>query len=194
MRDCRSDLALARRAASGDQSSWREIYAATSDRLFSLLCYQVEDREEALDLLQETYLQAFRRIDSYRGDAPLEAWLRAIALRKALDWKRRALQRLKRMVSFDEKTIAPIFPSDNTRFSSERAALSRALARLSSHQRIVFLLHEWEEWSFKEISRLLSCKESTVRVHYTRARRRLQAQLKRPPGTIRTNGLEGQPT
>ena len=88
MQDCQSDVELARRAASGEDSSWQRIYDETSDRLFSFLCYQVGDDDEALDLLQETYLQAFRRLDGYRGEAPLAAWLRVIALRKAIDWKR----------------------------------------------------------------------------------------------------------
>ena len=80
MRDLQYDLDLARRAASGDEPAWKRIFEETCDRLFSLLCFQTGDREEAKDLLQETYLQAYRKLDHYRGDAPLDAWFRVCVL------------------------------------------------------------------------------------------------------------------
>ncbi len=178
MVDCRPDLELARRAAGGDGPSWRRIFERTSERLFSLLCYQIGDREEACDLLQETYLQAFRRLGDYRGDAPLETWLRAIALRKAIDWKRTVLRRLRRTVALRETTAAVESPDRGIHFDSERAALARALARLSPLQRAAFLLREWEGMSFREIGSALRCREGTARVHHTRAVARMRKVLR----------------
>jgi RNA polymerase sigma-70 factor (ECF subfamily) len=175
--DIARDLQLARRAAGGDQASWRTIYEATCDRLFALLSYQVGNREDALDLLQETYLQAQRRLASYRGDAPLAAWLRAIALRKALDWRRRALSPLRRTAELTEE-IARVEPIGNgARFRSERAALRRALLALSPQQRAALLLREWEGWSFREIAATIGCQENTARVHHTRAKERMRGHL-----------------
>jgi RNA polymerase sigma-70 factor (ECF subfamily) len=85
MQDLQADRELAERAARGDEISWRRIYENTCDRLFALLCYQVRDRDTARDLLQETYIQAYRHLHRYRGEAPLGVWLRTIAVRKALD-------------------------------------------------------------------------------------------------------------
>jgi len=192
MRDCRPDLELARRAAGGDETAWREIFDHTSSRLFAFLCYQVGNREEALDLVQETFVLAFRRLRSYRGDAPLEAWLRVIALRKALDWKRTVLRRWKRMRELDE-TVAAVDPTQSkVHFDSERAALGKALAQLSAVQRAVLLLREWEEWSFREIGRALGCKESTARVHHTRAREKMRRLLRGNPVSFLADDLEGQ--
>jgi RNA polymerase sigma factor (sigma-70 family) len=192
MRDCGPDVELARRAAGGDGNAWREIYERTAHRLFAFLCYQIGNREEALDLVQEAYLTAFRRLSSYRGAAPLEAWLRAIALRKALDWKRTVLRRWKRMRVLKE-TAAVIDPSQgNVHFASERTALNNALARLSSAQRAVLLLREWEEWSFKEIGHALGCKESTARVHHTRAREKMRKLLQDSRISFSTDDREGQ--
>jgi len=192
MRDCRPDLELARRAAGGDEPSWREIFERTGSRLFAFLCYQIGNREEALDLVQETYLVAFRRLGDYRGDAPLEAWLRVIALRKAIDWKRTILRRWKRMRSLDESTVSIDPPEANVHFDSERQALTRALAQLSAFQRAVILLREWEGWSFRDIGRALRCKESTARVHHTRARRRMRKLLRESHVAFRATDLEGQ--
>jgi len=177
MKDCQSDVELARRAARGDDSSWRRIYDETSDRLFSLLCYQVGDEDEALDLLQDTYLQAFRRLNGYRGEAPLLAWLRVIALRKAIDWKRSVLRRLRRTAPLEEATIAVDADPPDPLPDAQPDALQRALAKLSDRQRAVLLLREWEEWSFREIAQALRCKESTARVHHARARRRMRGSL-----------------
>jgi RNA polymerase sigma-70 factor (ECF subfamily) len=189
--DCTADRELARRAAEGDEAAWREIFDRTSDRLFALLRYQVGDRDEALDLLQETYLQAFRHLAAYRGDAPLEVWLRAISLRKAIDWKRTTLRRLKRTVVLKE-TAAKVDPPDpQVHNATERVALDRALGSLSPMQRAALLLREWEEWSFREIADALGCSESTARVHHTRARARMRRFLGDEP-VFRAEGAEGR--
>lgn len=192
-RDCGPDIDLARRAIAGDGSAWREIVDGSCDRLFAFLCYQTGAREEALDLLQETYLAAFRRLRDYRGEAPIHAWLRVIALRKAIDWRRTALRRFRRTVELRDSVGYDGPPPDRgAHFDSERSALYGALAGVSPHQRAVFLLREWEEWSFAEIARAIGCSEGTARVHYTRARRRLRQKISAIfPGAFAAEGLEG---
>jgi RNA polymerase sigma-70 factor (ECF subfamily) len=194
MNDLRSDQELALRAAEGDEPSWKRIYEGTCDRLFAFLCYQVGDRDEARDLLQETYLQAFRRLNRYRGEAPLGAWLRAIALSKALDWKRRMLKRIKRSDALTEASLVADCDPPEVRFESEKRALAEAIASLSPLQRAALLLREWDGWDFREIARALRCKESTARVHHTRARRRLLERMNPQPSTVATEGLEGRRT
>lgn len=176
--DHRADQSLTERARSGDEAAWRTIYESTCDRLFALLCYQIGDRDEARDVLQETYLQAFRRLDTYRGEAPIEAWLRAIALARATDWKRVILRRLQRTVRIDESALRADVELPETLFESERDALRRALAGLPPRQRAVLLLREWEERSFREIAEMLGCRESTARVHHARAREHMRAALR----------------
>jgi RNA polymerase sigma-70 factor (ECF subfamily) len=191
--DCGPDLDLARRALSGDGSAWQEIVDGSCDRLFGFLYYQTGEREEALDLLQETYLAAFRRLRDYRGEAPIGAWLRVIALRKAIDWKRTVLRRLRKTIELRD-SAGSVDPSGEhaVHFDSERSALYGALASLSPLQRAVFLLREWEEWSFAEIARAIGCGEGTARVHYTRARRQLRKRIRTAfPAAFAPDGMEG---
>jgi RNA polymerase sigma-70 factor (ECF subfamily) len=184
MQDLQTDRELALEAAQGNEASWKRIFEATCDRLFSLLCFQTGDRDEARDLLQETYLQAFRALPGYRGEAPLESWLRVIAVRKAIDWKRGILRRMKRTVPLGDAARSGeesmrVAPRVEARSSiSERISLRRALDRLSRRQRAALLLREWEERSFREIAVVLGCNESTARVHHTRARQRMQGFLR----------------
>ena len=177
MSDTQRDRELARRAAGGDEAAWRSIYDSTCDRLFSLLCYQLGDRQEAMDLLQDTYVRAYTRLSSYRGEAPLSAWIRTIAVRLAADWKRSALQKIKRTVGITERTAIVEPDVEGIRFSSETRELETALSRLSTNQRAVLLLHDWEGLSFQEISEALGCKESTVRVHHVRAKQKMRDAL-----------------
>lgn len=191
-RDLESDRNLSERARNGDMAAWRAIYDATCDRLFAFLCYQVGDRDEARDLLQETYLQAFRRLETYRGEAPLEVWLRSIAFGRSIDWKRVVLRRLQRHAPLDEKSALVESAIDDVRFESEQLALRRALAALSPHQRAALLMREWEDRSFHEIGLLLGCAESTARVHHTRARERLRAALGGPARPTADRAWEGR--
>ena len=120
MKNLEPDLELAARAARGDESAWWELVNSTSPRLFALLCYQVERREDALDLLQETYVRAFRGLSTYRGEAPLAVWLRTIALRLSIDWRRSWLRRLRRTVRLRESIPAAAEPESDLRFDTER--------------------------------------------------------------------------
>ena len=176
-RDLQSDRNLTERARRGDAAAWRAIYDSTCDRLFAFLCYQMGNRDEARDVLQETYLLAFRRLGTYRGEAPLEVWLRCIALGRSIDWKRVFLRRLKRTARLDESSALVEPDIQGVRFDSENSALHRALGKLSHHQRAALLLREWEGRSFREIAELLGCVESTARVHHARARERMRAAL-----------------
>ena len=192
--DLESDRNLSERARQGDPAAWRTIYDSTCDRLFAFLCYQIGDRDEARDVLQETYLQAFRRLDTYRGEAPLEVWLRSIAFGRSIDWKRVILHRLKRTVTLDESSAAVDADIQGVRFDSEDKALHQALGKLSHHQRAALLLREWEGRSFDEIAKLLGCAESTTRVHHARAREHMRAALSGRVRPLAERDWEGQET
>jgi len=190
--DLESDRKLTERARQGEEASWRAIYESTCDRLFAFLCFQIGDRDEARDILQETYLQAFRRLETYRGEAPLEVWLRAIALGRSRDWKRVILRRLKRSTTLTDSSAQVEPDIQHVQFDSERGALYRALGQLSHRQRAVLLLREWEERSFGEIAQLLGCAESTARVHHARAREHMRAVLRGETCPMAQRDWEGQ--
>src|SRR5262245_60549172 len=168
------DLELARRAAAGDEAAWRAIYVATRERLYSLLSYQIGNREEAMDVLQDTYVSAIRSIDRYRGEGSLEAWMAGIALHQAQSWKRKFLMKRKRTETLTE-TFDPAAPPLGD--PEARRRLAAALEKLSDRQRRAVLLHEWMGYSFGEIASILGTSEATARVHAFRGRDTLRALL-----------------
>jgi RNA polymerase sigma-70 factor (ECF subfamily) len=167
------DLELAGRAALGDDAAWRSIYTATRERLFALLVYHIGNRDEALDVLQETYLGAVKNIGSYRGAGSLEAWLAGIALRRARDWKRRFLGKFKRTETLEgshDQALPQPDPEQGRR-------LRQALAELPERQRSAVLLHVWLGYSYREVGEALGVSESTARVHAHRGRDTLRDLL-----------------
>jgi RNA polymerase sigma factor (sigma-70 family) len=172
-RETNPDLELARRAAAGDEAAWRAIYVATRERLFSLLAYQLGNRQEAMDVLQDTYVSAIRGIGSYRGEGSLEAWMAGIALHQAQSWKRRFLTKRKRTEALED--LDPAAPPAGD--PEARRRLSAALTQLSERQRRAVLLHEWMGYSFAEIGTILGTSEATARVHAFRGRDTLRTLL-----------------
>jgi RNA polymerase sigma-70 factor (ECF subfamily) len=167
----------ARRIARGDEQAWRRLYDETCASLFNLLCYQVGDREAAKDLLQETYLTAARQINTYRGEGSLHGWLRAIALRKSIDWRRALGRRLRLRRALAARPVEQSDPAPDVHLASEREAIDAALRKLSARQRAVILLRDLEGLTFAEIAASLQCQEPTARVHYHRARESLKQLL-----------------
>jgi RNA polymerase sigma factor (sigma-70 family) len=173
------DMALAQRAANGDDAAWREIYTSTREKLFSLLSYHIGNRDEALDVLQETYVGAVKGIARYRGEGSLEAWLAGIALRRARDWKRKLLGRFKRTDSWEDvPRPEQVLPQPDP---EEGRRLRQALARLPERQRSAVLLHEWLGYSYREVGDALGIGEATARVHAHRAREALRELLDPAP-------------
>ncbi len=163
------NLALSRAAAAGDQNAWRQIYDDTCGPLFNFLCYQTGNRDTARDLLQETYLRALNKLDTYQGEGTLLSWLRTIALRKCLDWRRSVKLRLLRLSELAREFSHLTESTTQEAFPGLGDGLQEALDRLTSRQRAALLLRELEDLPFSEIADHLGCGESTARVHHHRA-------------------------
>lgn len=187
----KQDLERAQRAFAGDEQAWRAIYDDTCQSLFNLLAFQVGDRDAAMDLLQETYLTALGKLDRYRGQGPLGAWLRRIALRKALDWRRGLARRLRGNQRLEREADDTAPEAASPRFDSERAAFQAALNRLSPKQRAALILREVEGLDFDAIAAELGCREATVRVHLHRAREGLRRLLSTAETPLFAEELEG---
>ena len=164
-------------AAAGDQVAWRAIYDDSCPALFNFLCYQTGDREVAKDLLQETYVTALGRLGTYRGEGSVTAWLRTIALRKCLDWRRRAQLRIRKLAALARDATLPTSYGAEETFPGLGKGIQGALDRLSSRQRAALLLRELEDLSFAEVAANLGCNEATARVHHHRACRNLKRWL-----------------
>jgi RNA polymerase sigma factor (sigma-70 family) len=174
MNESQDDHELAARAAAGDSAAWREIYTGTRERIFGLLVNHIGNRDEALDVLQDTYMSAVKGIGNWRGEGTLEAWLCGIALRRARDWKRRLLGKFKSTDSLEDPGEAGDVSQPDHELGLR---LRNALAKLPERQRQAVLLHEHLGYSFREVGSILGIGEATARVHSFRGREALKELL-----------------
>lgn len=185
------DLALAQAAFSGDDKAWRKIYDETNQPLFNFLCYQTGDRDTACDLLQETYVTALKRLDTFQGKGTLLGWLRAVALRKCLDWRRQAGLHLRKLKLFARETSSLTAATAQEAFPGLGDGFQQALDNLSPRQRAALLLRELEDLPFAEIAESLGCGEATARVHYHRACQNLRQHFQQGDDLVFGTGAEG---
>lgn len=171
------DLKLAERCQAGVPGAFEDVYRANAPRLFGLICRLV-GRNEAEDLLQETFLSAHRKLGQYKGDSALSTWLFRLATNLSIDYLRSRNGRWAQIT--DE--ISPDVESSRGACGPvlgviDRMDLDRALATLPPGARTVFVLHDVEGYEHREIARLLGVTDGTSKSQLHRARFRLRDVL-----------------
>ncbi|HUK01158.1 MAG TPA: sigma-70 family RNA polymerase sigma factor [Steroidobacteraceae bacterium] len=160
-------------ARKGDEPARAQLYAALAPGAFGLIRRLIGSRALAEDVFQETMMVFFERLGQFRGEAPLGAWLRQIAVSRALMVLRSPWQRARRDIGLagDEFDAAPQSPG----CPGEQLDLERALASLTSTARAVVWLYEVEGYSHEEIAALFGRSVSFSKSQLARAHQRLRA-------------------
>ncbi len=163
------DSATVLAAAGGDRSALRMIYEATSDRVFRLMVRMVGP-QDADDLTQQAFVQAFASLGQFSGDSKFETWLYRLATNEALQHLRREKRRRTR-----ELVVEPTVKATNHIECGERAAMVRqALEQLDPELRAIFTLKEESGLSYRDLAATLDIPEGTVGSRLNRARRELR--------------------
>jgi RNA polymerase sigma-70 factor (ECF subfamily) len=159
-------------AVAGDRSALRQIYEASSDRVFRLMV-RIVGQQDADDLTQQTFVQAFTKISQFNGDAKFETWLYRLATNEALQHLRREKHRRTTELVGD-----PAMQATDRVEQDELANLVRqALAALDPELRATFTLKEEHGLSYQKIAATLDIPEGTVGSRLNRARRELRKLL-----------------
>lgn len=177
----RADLELAKRCRSGDAGAFEELYRQHAGRLFSLTARMVGSPQEAEDVLQEVFLHAYRKLDSFRGDSSLGTWLYRLGMNQCLDHLRGRQAKMRHATdSLDNDAAAePAAPSPATPIAVNRIDLERAIGKLPEGCRAAFLLHDVEGFEHHEVADILGVSEGTSKSQVHKARMKLRAMLKR---------------
>ncbi|MFV1987015.1 MAG: RNA polymerase sigma factor [Gemmatimonadota bacterium] len=166
---------LVQRVKDGDHSAARELYDAHVDRVFRI-CYRFAGEDDlAQDFTQETFVRAFTKIDTFRGEARFGTWLGSIATTVSLNGLRTVKRfRGRETELFDDVRAAPsglrIEPDLDMR-------LGRAVEDLPEGYRTVFILHDLEGYTHEEIGGMLGIRAGTSKSQLFRARNRLRDEL-----------------
>jgi RNA polymerase sigma-70 factor (ECF subfamily) len=174
-----ADLELAQRCRQGDAAAFEELYRSHAGRLYNLVYRMAGAQHEAEDLLQEIFLQAHRKLGSFKGESSLGTWLYRLAVNHCLDFLRGRQARMARSSdSLDAEgasepaAVAPAVPT-----AISRLDLERAIARLPDGCRAAFILHDVEGFEHNEVAKLLGVSEGTSKSQVHKARMKLRAML-----------------
>ena len=176
-----AELQLVERCRNGELGAFEELYRAHSGRLFSLAVRMLGNPADAEDLLQEIFLSAHRKLDSYRGDAALGTWLYRLAMNQILDHVRSRAARTGQLTDGldDASVLADAGGHRLADRAINRIDLERALAELPEGCRAAFVLHDVEGLEHKEVSEVLGIAEGTSKSQVHKARLRLRGLLRR---------------
>jgi RNA polymerase sigma-70 factor (ECF subfamily) len=182
----RDDEELVRRAQEDDLWAAEQLVRRYQKKVYSL-AYQMSfgDREEALDLTQESFLRVFRSIKRFRGDSSFHTWLYRIVVNACMDARRRRGRWSKVFFSrrtnengqtnpdkdIEDSAMADDKSDPLSAVSSEQLKrdIKKALSALSKKQQIIFQLKVFQEMSIPEIAQTMGLAEGTVKSHLFRA-------------------------
>jgi RNA polymerase sigma-70 factor, ECF subfamily len=193
------DRALLRAHVDGDVEAFGVLFARHRDRLWAVALRTTGDPEEAADALQDALVAAFRRAESFRGDAAVTTWLHRIVVNACLDRLRRRRVRLADPLPDDLEGTTPstvgwgtsvpasaavVDPAELAVDHERRDAVLGALDLLPPDQRAALVLVDMEGYSVEEAARILECPVGTVKSRCSRGRARLLPLLleHRPSG------------
>ncbi len=165
-------------AGAGDREAFRDVYESSNDKVFLFLLGQLGDREVALDILQDTYIDLWKSLAKFQYKSDEEFWgfLFTIARRKVYAQRKRAKNA---NVPVDQETLEYLHESTHPGSSPPTLdrALYGALEKLSALSREVLNLRYWSGLSYREIAIALQTTENTAKVRHHRAIKELLTHL-----------------
>lgn len=191
MKEVRSvtESELVQAAQKGSQDAFAQLVEQNQGKIYSL-CYRMTGNpEDAADLTQEAFLNAWRGLSKFGGQSSFSTWLYRLASNACIDFLRREKRRSALSMTLDEgdgeESREAELPDE--RYTPERElerkeihrALQEGLLSLSPEHREVLLLRETEELSYAEISQCLGLEEGTVKSRIARARMSLKDYLQK---------------
>lgn len=164
------DIELLRRAGGGDSAAFHALVDRHGQRLYRLAVSLIGNAADAEDVLQETFVGAFKGLKSFEGRASVKTWLTRILVNQAARWRRSRRGR--------DAGQMPDSAAARTGGAESAIDVQAALAQLSSEHREVIVLREFQRMSYEEIADVLDIPRGTVESRLHRARGELREKLK----------------
>jgi RNA polymerase sigma-70 factor, ECF subfamily len=168
----------------GDPAAFGELVRRYQDRLYNTVYRQLDNAEDAQDVVQEAFLNAYQSLDSFKGHSEFFTWLYRIAVNTAISLKRK--QRVTLSIDAGRNGDHGIEPLDGSEYSKPGQGLERAeeerrvqeaLNRLSPEHRTVLILKDMEGQKYEMMAEILQVPIGTIRSRLHRARAELRELL-----------------
>jgi len=158
----------------GNRIAQYTLYNQYSVAMYNLAYRMINNREDAEDVLQESFTEAFRKLKSFRYESTFGAWIKSIVINRSINHLR------KRKVEFFTDEFSDQAEPDKGKepdFSSDMQKVFESIEKLPVGYRLVFTLYLLEGYDHKEISEILDISESTSKSQYMRAKIKLKKLL-----------------
>jgi RNA polymerase sigma-70 factor (ECF subfamily) len=183
-----TDRELIEQILSGNQSAFRHMVDKYQVLVFNTCIGFVGNRQSVEDLSQDVFIETYRSIEKFRGEAKLSTWLYRISVNKSLnyirDHKKHTLVRSLERFFYGEKEEKleiedHVFGTADAPMEQQQHAqeLHRAIDSLPDNQRIAFTLSKFDDLSYKNIAEVMDVSLSTVESLIHRAKKNLQKKL-----------------
>ncbi len=177
----RDDAQLIEETLAGQQAAYGQLVQKYQGRLFNTLLHIVRSREEAEDVCQEAFVQAFVKLDTFGGRSAFYTWLYRIAFNLSVSRQRRKRPEVSidqlRERSGEEIQGGELEPAEQVLRSEQVRQVREAIGSLNDEYRAILVLRELEGCCYETIAEILDLPLGTVRSRLHRARLQLREQL-----------------
>ncbi len=170
------------KAQAGDTNSFHEIVAKYDARIMTLSLQIAQNKEDAEDIYQETFLKVYKNISKFRFESDIYTWMYRIAVNTAYNYKRKhsklTVAKAKEDAEYDILDWIDDPHSNEDNREELLTAINQSLLQLSHQQRTVFILKHLQQLKIKDIANILDLSEGTVKKYLFRAMEKLRVCLK----------------
>lgn len=183
-----NEVELIQGLRNGNEAAFKFLVDTYQDRVFNTAIGIVQNAEDAEDVAQEVFIQVFRSIHSFKGEAKLSTWIYRIATTRALDHLRSKKSKkrfgfLQRLVGEGNDPVLELPDFHHPGVALDRkenaARLFKAIDRLPENQKTAFTLHKLEDLSYQEISEVMKTSVAAVESLMHRAKQNLRKMLEK---------------
>jgi RNA polymerase sigma-70 factor (ECF subfamily) len=183
------DRELVVRCQRQDATAFNELVTRHQDRVYGAITRFCGNAEDASDITQRAFINAYRKIQEFKGDSAFSTWIYRIAFNQAISFRRENRRSTVSLYSKDDELVnEPVddrSPTESMETQETQRKVQQALERLDEGDRQIIVLKDLQGNSYDEIAAIMQIPKGTVRSRLHRARLELKAKLKEIMGTLK---------
>ena len=156
----------------GDSKAQFRLYNLYNKAMFNLAYRMTNNREDAEDILQETFLECFRMLDSFRFESTFGAWLKTILINRSINHLRK-----KKVILVLQENLTDLHEEEENEIKYDTRKVFKGIEMLPDGYRIILTLYLLEGYDHSEIAQILGISESTSKSQYSRAKDKLRKMI-----------------
>lgn len=165
---------LVDRCREGQRDAQFELYRLYSRAMYNTALRMVQNPHDAEDVLQSIFVEVFTKLDSFRHESSIGAWMKRITVNKCINFLKTRRLAFSELGAGADRTDDPE-PEPESPYTVER--INRAISELPDGYRVVFSLYAVEGYDHEEIAQILGVTEATSKSQYSRAKAKLREML-----------------